>query len=143
MAEFVWKDQVKIITREWTRAEQMAFWARVLPGGDLNSLVREGSLLADEKLLEYVAVLSTVEVHIQNGRGWKPLTGNKDLGGFILSMPPSQEQFGGMPVSLANGWIEAAQQENGQLLDILNFTSRRKPVGSGATGSETPSGETP
>jgi hypothetical protein len=141
MAEYIWKDKVKVITREWTRGELLEFWGRIIQGGDLQPLVDSATWVDEGVLREHVAAQSTAEIHVRNGNGWKRVTEPVTIDGFTLLIPASQTMFADMPVSLVDGWIAAAEEENGELSAILNFTSRGRK--NGLNGSEIPSGSEP
>ena len=145
MAEFIWKDTIKITTRELTRGELVTFWGRILKGGDLNALVAGGTtLISEEKLLEVIAAEATAAVAVQNGKGWKTITESAEVDGVVLPWPMESEAFLALPMSLANGWLIAAQQETGDMNTLLNFTARPDPPpANGTNSSATASGAEP
>lgn len=146
MAEFIWKDKIKVVTREWTRGELMEFWGMLVPGGRFRPMMEADGIAAipgDEQAMEYLAATCTAAVYIQNGKGWKEVTQPVDVEGIHLETPVQPEHFAAMPMSLVDHWIEAAIKENGTLAALLNFTSRRVLATTGTTGSETPSENTP
>lgn len=142
MAEFIWQDTIKIRTREWTRGELLAFWGRFMPGGDLAAL-SGGTLIDEERLLEVVAAISTASVSVRKGKGWQPISEDTEVEGLRLSWPVSEQDFAAMPMSLANGWINAAQEAVGSLTTLLNFTLRPILTANGTSGSAIASDATP
>jgi hypothetical protein len=137
MSEFVWKNRYKIITDEITRGSQISIWNEVRNRGLLShTLDGEAISVEDmEDIAEVVAVYATTAVYECEKNRWK--TANKVLD---IVLPITPDGFNQLPISLANGWIEAAVKDN-TLLSFINF-----PSASGISipaGDEAPPDNTP
>lgn len=133
MSEFIWKNQVKVVTREITRGEQFDVWETARRLGWLEAT---GIAESDERIAELVAQFATVAVYDCHKNKWQEAEQV-----FDVALPMTADRFRDLPLSLANGWIEAALKENGGLMNVLSFPSAS--VRTTNAGSEPPSGSTP
>lgn len=115
MSEFVWRDQYKVMTREITRGEQFDVWETARRLGWLEAT---GIADSDERIAELIAQFATVAVYDCHKNKWQETDKV-----FDVSLPITADHFRDLPLSLANGWIEAALKENGGLLNVLSFPS--------------------
>lgn len=133
MGEFIWKEQIKIVTREITRGEQFEVWNTSRRLGWMQAATIEES---DERIAELVAQFATAAVYDCRKNKWQEASEV-----FDVPLPITADRFRDLPLSLANGWIESALKENGGLMNILSFPSASARITS--AGSEPPSANTP
>lgn len=133
MAEFIWRDQYKILTREITRGEQFDVWETARARGWLQATTISE---ADERIAELITQLATVAVYECQKNKWHEA--NTVLS---VSLPITPDGLRSLPLSLANGWIAKALEDNGGLMNILSFPSASVQITN--AGNVLPSDNTP
>lgn len=118
MAEFIWRDQYKIICREITRGEQFDIYNDIRRLGLLDNITLETALQNDERIAELIAARSTVAVYNCEKGKWQEAKTVLDV-----PLPMTPDKFNALPISLANGWIKAVIEENGDVLSVISFPS--------------------
>lgn len=131
MGEFVWRDQIKVVTREITRGEQFDIFTDVRRLGLLNNITIDTAIQNDERIAELIAARSTVAVYDCDTAKNKWRTAESVMG---VALPITPEGFNALPKSLANGWIETAIRDNEDVLSVMSFPSAS--VRSSNAGSE-------
>lgn len=129
MSEFIWKDSIKVVTREITRGEQFDIYNEVRRLGLLENVTLDTAIQNDERIAELIAVQATVDAYYSDNGLWKQ---QPDVLGIPL--PITAEGLNALPKSLANGWIEAAIRDNEDVLSVMSFPSAS--VRSSNAGSE-------
>lgn len=117
MSEFIWKERYKIICDEITRGAQLDIWNEVKRRGLLDHAGDSLSLDSMEGIAEIIASYATRVVYECEKNRWQEADKV-----FDAPLPISAENFKTLPLSLANGWIEAALKDN-PLLAFVNFPS--------------------
>lgn len=119
MRSFVWKDMVRVTVREITRGQQMDLWKIVRSSPD----IPVDELL--ERVNEHTARAAVVRVELSDTDGWREVDGKVDIGdGYTLTVPLTGDALKELPVSLANGILRAALDENETVSTLINFTWR-------------------
>jgi hypothetical protein len=129
LSEFVWKDQIKVLTREITRGEQFDIYNDIRRLGLLENISLDTAIQNDERIAELIAALATVKVYDCHKNKWQEAEKV-----FDVSLPIQPQDFNRLPKSLANGWIETAVRDNEDVLSVFSFPSAS--VRSSSAGSE-------
>ena len=135
MSEFVWKDQIKVTLQEISRGDQFAIWRDIQKAGFLNG---ETPLEENEAIAELIAARSVSGVFDCEKNQWK--AADTILG---HPLPITPETFGKLPMTLANGIIRAALDENGGLLETVSFPSASLGISSAGSESKPASESSP
>lgn len=133
MAVVVWKQTLKIHIGELTRADQLEVWRVATEQGLLESsenadtvTVLANTAAADE----LITARATRAVYVCREGQWVKLDTGETYDHaedgetvFSLAFPIAPDSLRTLPMSLANQWVQAAIDENGDIRNAFLFAS--------------------